>query len=348
MKKQIIISSIVLSVGLGACSSQKNPEVTSVAQDITFAEDIESDKQEETEEQTKDDLPEYAKVGQIVSGDKWSIALLYAKEYDSFDSSFYSETPTEGNKFLALFFDIKNISSKNDFFNSLYFEGYCDDYSVSSSTTINNPDGFRSIGGDVDSGKMAKGVIVYEVPENWNMFEISYKDGIWTTHREATFIISKNELSPIDYTYSDSVYEKYVFDENKKTESGSEIESENWNIKLLDVKRIDETGGTLSQKAEDGNEFVIFFMEAKNVSDEDDYFNTLYFRSYVNGYLTNPSTLLSDIDGEKPIGGDVAKGKITKGYLAIKVQKGWESIELIYDDGVLSENRVAEFAIINE
>ncbi len=345
MKKQIIIPAIALTMCLGACGSQTNSEVTSVAQDISSVPEIENQKEEETEEQT---IPEYAKVGQIVSGDNWSIALIYAKQYDSFDSDFYSKTPAEGHKFLALFFDVKNISSQNDHFNSLYFEGYCDNYAISPSTILSNPDGFPSISGDIDSGKMSKGVIVFEVPENWNEFELSYKDGIWTTHKEATFIINKSELSPTDYIYSDSVYEKYVFDESKKTEIGSEIENDTWSVKLLDVKKMDETGGALSRKAEAGNEFVVFFMEAKNISEEDDYFNTMYFRAYVNGYLTDIDTLLSDIEGEKSIGGDVAKGKITKGYLAIEVPKDWESIELIYDDGVLSENRVAEFAIINE
>ncbi|MCI8528305.1 MAG: hypothetical protein HFH82_03995 [Lachnospiraceae bacterium] len=63
--------------------------------------------------------------GQMISGDKWSIALLYAKEYDSIDSEYYSDKPSEGNKYLVFYFDVKNISSQNEHFNALNFEGIC-------------------------------------------------------------------------------------------------------------------------------------------------------------------------------------------------------------------------------
>lgn len=65
-----------------------------------------------------------------MTGDKWSIALLYAKEYDSIDSDYYSDKPTDGNKFLVLFFDVKNVSAGNEYFNNMYFEGYVDDAST--------------------------------------------------------------------------------------------------------------------------------------------------------------------------------------------------------------------------
>lgn len=58
----------------------------------------------------------------MVTGDKWSIALLYAKEYDSIGDEYYQNKPTEGNKFLVLFFDVKNISSDNDYFNSMFLK----------------------------------------------------------------------------------------------------------------------------------------------------------------------------------------------------------------------------------
>lgn len=293
-------------------------------------------------------LPEYASVGQIVSGDKWSIALLYAKEYDSIDSEYYSDKPSEGNKYLALFFDVKNISSENDYFNYLYFEGYADDYSVNSTITMSNPDGMSGIGGNLDAGKMSRGFILYEVPDTWNSFEISYRDGLWTSHKAATFIINKEDVSSVDYTYSDSVYEKYMLDDAKKTQIGTEIHSDTWNVKLLDTKKYDEVGETFTQKADDGKEFVIFYLEAENVSSEDDYFNMLYFRSYIDGYLADQTILLSDVDGYSSMSGNVASGKKIKGYIAVQAPLGWNSVELIYDDGMFIENKVAEFAITNE
>ena len=284
----------------------------------------------------------------MVTGDKWSIALLYAKEYDSIGDEYYQNKPAEGNKFLVLFFDVKNISSDNDYFNSMFFEGYADDYSVSPSIIMENPDRMYSIGGDLDAGKMSKGFIVYEVPSDWKTFEISYKDGLWTTHKSATFVVNKEDISSLDYSFPDSVFGEYSFDTSKKTESGTEVSNDKWNVKLIDAKKYDTIGDSLSQKPDEGKQFVVFFIEAKNVSSEDDYFNTMYFRFYVDGYLNGQTLFLSDVEGYDSISGDVAAGKMIKGYVATQALVDWKSIELIYDDGAFTENKVAEFAIVNE
>lgn len=350
MKKKFLLPMLlaVLSFGITACTEIADPPSQNTIQDITSS-DSESAPENDVEDSTStDNLPEYAKVGQIVSGDKWSIALLYAKEYDFIDSEYYSDKPADGNKYLVLFFDVKNISSDNDYFNSMYFEGYADDYSISNTIIMGNPDGMSGVGGDIDAGKMSRGTLIYEVPADWNNFEISYKDGLWTTHKAATFIISKEDISPMDYTYSASVFPEYVLDPSKKTEIGTEISSSMWDVKLLDVKKYDSVGDTFPQKAEDGKEFVIFYIEAANSSSEDSYFNPLYFRFYVDGYLQNQTALLSDVDGYSSIGGDVSSGKKIKGYVAVQAPIGWKSVELIYDDGAFVENKVAEFSIVNE
>ncbi len=356
MKKKLLtlLLMITMSLNITACVTVSDADSSTDIQDIESVENVENpegnsnDTQKSESSSPEDNLPEYAKVGQVVSGEKWSIALLYAKEYDSIDSEIYSDKPSEGNKFLVLFFDVKNISSDNDYFNYLLFEGYADDYSVSSSIIMGSPDGMSAIGGNLDAGKMSRGYIVYEVPSDWESFEISYKDGVWTTHKAATFVVNKDDVSAVDYTYPNSVYPEYSLDTSKKTEIGTEISSDKWNVTLVDVKKYEAVGEVFTQKADDGKEFVIFYLEAANVSSTDDYFNTLYFRSYVDGYITEQTLLLSDIDGYAGMSGDVAAGKKIKGYVAVQAPIGWNSIELIYDDGAFVENKVAEFAIINE
>lgn len=340
---------MVLAFGTIGCVEVKEPSSQNTIQDITPSQNAESNAQVSSENaEAESNLPEFAKPGQVVSGDKWSIALLYVKEYDSIDSEYYSDKPADGNKYLVLFFDVKNISDKNEYFNSLYFEGYADDYSVSSAIIMGDPDGMPDIGGDIDAGKMTKGVIVYEVPSDWKTFEISYKDGIWTTHKAATFLVEKSEIAAQDYAFPGSVYDKYVMDDSKKTEIGTEISSPKWNVKLLDMKKYDEVGDTLTSTASEGKEFVIFYLEAQNTSSEDDYFNYLYFRFYVDGYITNQTMFLFDVDGYSSMSGDVAAGKKIKGYIAVEAPTDWESIELIYDDGTFVENKIAEFGIVNK
>lgn len=339
----------MMSFGISGCVEVRDTNTQNTIQDIESSQIPESDMDVSTEDMgTESNLPEYAKPGQVVSGDKWSIALLYAKEYNSIDSEYYSDKPEEGNVYLALFFDVKNISNENAYFNSLYFEGYADDYSVNSALILGSPDGMSSVGGDVDAGKMTKGVIVYEVPSDWKTFEISYKDGIWTTHRAATFLVEKNEIAAQDYVFSGSVYDEYIMDDSKKTEIGTEVNSPNWNVKLIDIKKYSEVGDSLTFVAGEGKEFVLFYLEAQNTSLKDDYFNYLYFRFYVDGYITNQTIFLSDVDGYSSMSGDVAAGKKIKGYIAVEAPIGWKSVELIYDDGTFTENKVAEFGIINE
>lgn len=353
MKKKLLLITTAMAMCLSACSSTPTNEPQSSVTNATLKELATEQASAEvptTEvSTTESNLPEYAKVGQMVCGEKWNIALLYAKEYDSIDSDFYSDKPAEGNKFLALFFDVKNVSKDNDYFNSLYFEGYADDYSTTSSITLNTPDDFPAIGGDIDAEKMSKGVIIYEVPADWNKFEIVYKDGIWTTHKAASFVVEKADIVTHDYVFESSVYDEYVLDPSKKSEIGTEIQDDVWSVKLLETGKYDVIGdGIMATKPAEGKEFVIFFMEATNTSSADDYFNQLYFRSYVDGYLTNTSLLLSDVNGYSAMSGDVAAGKMIKGYIALEVPSDWKSIELIYDDGTFVENKVAEFAITNE
>lgn len=352
MKKKLLIALLLATMSLttAACTEISDNDSKTI-QDIepqNDPTDKPSDDSSNQNSEVESNLPEYAKVGQIVSGDKWSIALLYAKEYDSIDSGYYSDKPSDGNKFLVLFFDVKNISEKNANFNSMYFEGYADDYSVSSSLIMGNPDGMSGVGGNIDAGKMSKGVMVYEVPAGWKKFEISYKNGFWTSHKAATFMVEKDDISPKDYTYENSVFDEYVMDDSKKTEIGTEQASNKWKVRLVDTKKYDTIEGVLSQKPDEGKEFVIFYLEAENSSSQDDYFNQLYFRFYVDGYLTNQTALLSDIDGYSSMGGNVAAGKKIKGYVAVQAPIGWKSVELIYDDGTFTENKVAEFGIVNK
>lgn len=353
MKKKLLAILLLAALAFSTvgCVKVTEPDSTSSIQNIESSGSSEGNTENDASAQNSEpesNLPESAKPGQIVSGDKWSIALLYAKEYASIDSEYYSDKPSDGNKFLVLFFDVKNISDQNEYFNNLYFEGYADDYSVNGKIIMGNPDGMSVVGGDIDAGKMSKGIMVYEVPSDWKTFEISYRDGLWTSHKAATFIVNKEDVSAEDYTYTDSVFDQYVMDESKKTEIGTEIASDKWKVQLADVKSYDSIGDILTQKPDEGKEFVLFYLEAENTSSEDDFFNLLYFRLYVDGYLTNQTALLSDIDGYSMMGGDVAAGKKIKGYVAVQAPVDWKSIELIYDDGTFVENKVAEFGIVNE
>lgn len=137
----------------------------------------------------------YAGIGQYVEGENWKISLIDAKTYSSIpdDSGMYSDVPDSGKKYLVLFFEAENISGKDDFFNPLNVEAYTDGYSTSTELIINKPDGYETLSGDVAAGKKIKGCLAWQVDENWNEFEMTYKSGIWSEDKAASFKISSDD-----------------------------------------------------------------------------------------------------------------------------------------------------------
>lgn len=136
-----------------------------------------------------------AGVGEYVENEDWKISLLYAKEYESIYDEHFPDVPEiDGNIFLVLFFEVENVSNKDDYFNMFYFESYLDGYSTDSVYLINDPENFDSLGGDVASGKKMKGYVAYEVSPEWQEIEFSYKNWAGTSGKIATFLINKEDI----------------------------------------------------------------------------------------------------------------------------------------------------------
>ncbi len=129
---------------------------------------------------------------------------------------------------------------------------------------------------------------------------------------------------------------------------GQCIEEGNWKISLLDAKTyssIPTDNEFLKQEAASGKEYLILFFEAENVSDENDYFNYLYFQAYADDTSVSISTIMGDVDGYGSVSGDVASGKKIKGYAAWEVDTGWNNFEVSYNDDFGSNKTTACFKV---
>lgn len=133
-------------------------------------------------------------VGDTVTGNEWKITLESAKIYDEIADEYYSDAPKDGKKYLVLFFEVENISDKDSFFNYYYLESYLDGYSTTSVLTINNPEGYGELTGDVAAGKKMKGCLKYEVESGWKELEVSYKEWIGTSDKIATFVVTPDKV----------------------------------------------------------------------------------------------------------------------------------------------------------
>lgn len=129
---------------------------------------------------------------------------------------------------------------------------------------------------------------------------------------------------------------------------GQYIEEGNWKISLLDSKTyssIPTDNEFLKQEAASGKEYLILFFEAENISDENDYFNYLYFKAYADDTSVDIATIMGDVDGYGSVSGDVASGKKIKGYATWEVDTGWKNFEVSYNDDLGSNKTTASFKI---
>ena len=132
-----------------------------------------------------------ARVGETLERGGIQITLDKVELYTD-DSEYFSQEPEEGNVYLLLWFTVKNTTEKDEYINSLYGSGYCDDLSAKEVWLMNVKG--ETFGGDIAAGKNMKGYIAYEVPENWNAIEYQYKTLFATQESKMTFKATKDDI----------------------------------------------------------------------------------------------------------------------------------------------------------
>lgn len=128
---------------------------------------------------------------------------------------------------------------------------------------------------------------------------------------------------------------------------GDTVSGDKWSISLQSAKLFDEIKENefLTDKPEEGKQFLVLFFEVENLSAEDEYFNYLNFENYVDGYSQALKVLFTKPDGYSALTGDVAAGKKLKGCLAWEVSKDWKELETSYKDDLWSGEKTATFKV---
>lgn len=139
-----------------------------------------SSDNQNTQSKTESSAQTIGKVGMFLQNDKWKITLLSAKEYSSVGSGYSVEKPADGKVFLALFFEVENISGKDDYFNYFDCKGYVDSYSVNLKIFLNKIDDISTLTGDIAAGKKLKGYLAWEVPKDWKEFEFNFDEDLFS------------------------------------------------------------------------------------------------------------------------------------------------------------------------
>lgn len=168
-KLLIMVASLVLTLTLFGCASTDQPRSVG-----TYEESKTEDKVEKS----------IFQVGEKVELNNVITTLVGVEENTG--STF--NKPTEGNVFLICEFEIENNSNEELAISSLMsFDAYCDDYSTNLSLTAIVSSDKNQLDGTVAPGKKMKGIVGYEVPNDWEKIEIVFSPDFWS-RKDITFI----------------------------------------------------------------------------------------------------------------------------------------------------------------
>ena len=179
----VIILSTLLITALSGCNEiSSTPQLVSKAEGV-FSESLAHDESSEAKEAKTEFY-----IGETAELDKVQTTLIDVTESTG---SEYNQ-PDERNVFVLCEFEICNNSDTEIAVSSmLSFEAYCDDYTCSGSFSALLEKGDKNqLDGTVAAGKKFKGVVGYEVPEDWKELEIRYTPDYWNGN-DIVFIANK-------------------------------------------------------------------------------------------------------------------------------------------------------------
>jgi len=133
----------------------------------------------------------YLSVGDTANVNGFQVTLLDAFFVDP-NGSIWAQA-SDGKQYFMLEFEGVNTSSDDKYASLADFAAYCDDYSVDVSIVSGAlVDGKTLWGGDVASGKKIRGVVCYELPTDFQKFEIRVSDSMWSSKYVEFVVMNPN------------------------------------------------------------------------------------------------------------------------------------------------------------
>ena len=169
MKKiiSILIACILL---LGLCACESTPTLVDTPQN--------NDTLQNNNTPTETESAKVFSLGDTVELDDVVVTFL---DVTQSNGSTYNK-PTSGNVFVLCEFEIANNSSEELNISSMmsfsaYHDDYACEYSISALMEKGNKD---QLDGSIAPGKKMKGVIGFEIPEDWNELEVHFTPDVFS------------------------------------------------------------------------------------------------------------------------------------------------------------------------
>lgn len=121
------------------------------------------------------------------------VTVLGLKEYKKLEGDKYTDKPGKGKKYLVMFLSIRNDSLEDYYINYKYLSAKVDGKKVENTFLVNEPKNYTTIFNNIEAGSSAAGFIVWEVPEDWKKFKMSYEG--W---KDIDNVSIKAEFTPKD------------------------------------------------------------------------------------------------------------------------------------------------------
>lgn len=194
MKKKIILIALaaIMAFGATACEVSTDNDTEPTAKTGVV------EKTKEKEATTTEVVAEGAvSLGNFIEKGNYKFSFVDAKQYDEIkdpENEFLDATPSEGKKYLVLFFEVENISSEKQNVNLFYYKAYLDDYDINPEAILAHPEGYEMLSGDLAPGKKLKGYVCYEVDPDWKKLEFTYTDGILDSDTTYDFVVTSDEV----------------------------------------------------------------------------------------------------------------------------------------------------------
>ena len=124
---------------------------------------------------------------------------------------------------------------------------------------------------------------------------------------------------------------------------GDTLEVDGIRITLNNVHKYDVIDDNIP---EDGSEYLVFFLNAENITSEEKLITYLNFNGLVDDDTCLPKLLFNEIEGTSNLNKELEAGDNIDGYVVFEVEKGWENFDLNYRK--ILNNKGITFYVTNE
>lgn len=138
-------------------------------------------------------------------------------------------------------------------------------------------------------------------------------------------------------------FNDYIDENNGKYSAfgtiGDTLTGEDIKLTLNGAYMYDSIGdGYLIDTPDEGKEYLLFFFDVENISDDNRYISYYNFNGYADDVEISTTIIFNDVDGSKNLSSDLAPGKKAKGFVAFEVDKTWEEFEIHYKENLWEKN----------